>query len=168
MPLALVYSISGSVFVQCDSFKSLSRSFKSCMLGRKVIYVRCINYSYNNVAKGIGLLDKKHFLFIQQTVCASKSFRKIYPLKVLINLLIHLIYSLRRHCNSGPTCRSILHRLCDKIIYHIHLSETIFNFPYKPCGSSSAASEEAADQELYCLPYSIIIMSCYLVCLISD
>ena len=26
--------------------------------GRKVIYVRCINCSYNNVAKGIRLLDK--------------------------------------------------------------------------------------------------------------
>ena len=32
---------------------------KSCMLGRKVIYVRCINCSYNNVAKGKRLLDKK-------------------------------------------------------------------------------------------------------------
>ena len=30
-----------------------------CMLGRKVIYVRCINCSYSNVAKGIRLLDKK-------------------------------------------------------------------------------------------------------------
>ena len=29
------------------------------MLGRKVIYVRCINCSYNNVAKGVRLLDKK-------------------------------------------------------------------------------------------------------------
>ena len=27
--------------------------------GRKVIYVRCINCSYNNVAKVIRLLDKK-------------------------------------------------------------------------------------------------------------
>ena len=32
---------------------------KAGILGRKVIYVRCINYSYNNVAKGIRLLDKK-------------------------------------------------------------------------------------------------------------
>ena len=31
------------------------------MFGRKVIYVRCINCSYNNVAKGIRLLDKKAF-----------------------------------------------------------------------------------------------------------
>ena len=29
------------------------------MLGRKEIYVRCINYSYNNMAKGIRLLGKK-------------------------------------------------------------------------------------------------------------
>ena len=35
------------------------RLLKSCMLRRKVIYVKCINYSYNKVAKGIRLLDKK-------------------------------------------------------------------------------------------------------------
>ena len=34
-------------------------------------------YSYNNVAKGIRLLDKKHFLFIQEKVHASKSFHLI-------------------------------------------------------------------------------------------
>ena len=32
---------------------------KSCILGRKVIFVGCINCSYNNVAKGIRLLDVK-------------------------------------------------------------------------------------------------------------
>ena len=33
------------------------------MLGRKVIYVRCINCSYTNMAKDIRLLDKnKHIL----------------------------------------------------------------------------------------------------------
>ena len=31
------------------------------MLGRNVIYVRCINCSYNNVANGIRFLDKKAF-----------------------------------------------------------------------------------------------------------
>ena len=36
-------------------------------VGRIVIYVRCINCLYNNVAKGIRLLDKKkQFLFIQE------------------------------------------------------------------------------------------------------
>ena len=50
------------------------------MLGRKVIYVRCISCSYNNVTKGIRLLDKKkQFLFIQEHFNASKSFWKIYP-----------------------------------------------------------------------------------------
>ena len=29
------------------------------MLGRKVVYVRCINCSYNNVTKGIRLPDEK-------------------------------------------------------------------------------------------------------------
>ena len=32
---------------------------KAVCLGRKVIYLRCISCSYNNVAKGIRLLDKK-------------------------------------------------------------------------------------------------------------
>ena len=49
-------------------------------VGRKVIYVRCISCSYNNVAKSIRLLDKKQFLIIQENFHASKSFWKIYPL----------------------------------------------------------------------------------------
>ena len=36
-----------------------------CMLGHKVVYVGCINCSYNNVAIGIRLLDKNTF-FIQE------------------------------------------------------------------------------------------------------
>ena len=47
---------------------------KSCILGRKVIYVRCINCSYNNVAKCIRLLHKKHLLFIQEIFHTRKSF----------------------------------------------------------------------------------------------
>ena len=50
------------------------------MLGRKVIYVRCINCSYNNLAKGIRLLDKKLFLFIQKKIHASKSFERYISL----------------------------------------------------------------------------------------
>ena len=44
------------------------------VLGRKVIYVRCISCLYNNVAKSIRLLDKKQFLLIQENFHASKSF----------------------------------------------------------------------------------------------
>ena len=43
--------------------------FKSCI----VIYVRCINCSYNKLAKGIRLLDKKAF-FCLYNFHASKSF----------------------------------------------------------------------------------------------
>ena len=53
------------------------------MLGRKVIYVRCINCSYNNVAKGICFLDKKQFLFIQEKfrqIRAFESYIHVYPL----------------------------------------------------------------------------------------
>ena len=44
---------------------------KSCMLGRKVIYVRCINCAYNNVAKGSRLLDKKA-IFVYTEIISCK------------------------------------------------------------------------------------------------
>ena len=56
-------------------------SAQSCMLGRKVICVRCINYSYNDIAKGIRLIDKLAILFIQEKSHTSKSFWKKHPLK---------------------------------------------------------------------------------------
>ena len=56
------------------------------MFGRKVVYVRCITCSYNNVAKGVRLLDKNIFVFIQEKIHASKSFRKIYPIKQRLRL----------------------------------------------------------------------------------
>ena len=37
-------------------------------------YVRCMNCSYNNVAKAIRLLEKKAILFMQEKFYASKSF----------------------------------------------------------------------------------------------
>ena len=54
------------------------------MLGRKVIYVRCISCSYNIVAKSIRLYDKKAILVLQENFHASKSFWKIYPLNVMV------------------------------------------------------------------------------------
>ena len=48
------------------TLKACCGLLKSCMLGRKVIYVRCINCSYINVAKGIRLLDKKVYFVIQE------------------------------------------------------------------------------------------------------
>ena len=50
------------------------------MLGRKVIYVRCIKYSYNNVAKGIRLLDKTHFLLLQEKIMQVRAFEGYIPL----------------------------------------------------------------------------------------
>ena len=47
---------------------------KAVCWGRKVIYARFKNCSYNNVAKGIRLLDKKAVSLIQEKVHASKSF----------------------------------------------------------------------------------------------
>ena len=47
----------GSNFKKTD--KHAADCSKRCVMGRKVIFVRCISCSYNNVAKGIRLLDKK-------------------------------------------------------------------------------------------------------------
>ena len=33
-------------------------STQNCMLGCKIICVRCINYSYNNIDRSISILDK--------------------------------------------------------------------------------------------------------------
>ena len=46
------------------------------MFGRKVIYVRCINCSYNNVAKGIRLIDKKAFMFVQEIFVQVRVFER--------------------------------------------------------------------------------------------
>ena len=51
------------------------------MLGRKVVYVRCISCSYNNVAKGIRLLEKKKaFIFMQ-----LRAFERYIPLYFVVN-----------------------------------------------------------------------------------
>ena len=55
---------------------------KSCMLGRKVIYVRCISCSYNNVAKVIRLLDKKsNFCLYRKNFMQVRGFERYIPLK---------------------------------------------------------------------------------------
>ena len=46
------------------------------MLGLKVIYVRCIICLYNNVTKGIRLLDKKTFLLIQEKFMQVRAFER--------------------------------------------------------------------------------------------
>ena len=55
------------------------------MLGRKMIYARCINCSYNNVAKGIRLLNKKAIFVYTGIISYSKSFYKRNSLKVTHN-----------------------------------------------------------------------------------
>ena len=52
---------------------------QSCMLGRKVIYVRCINCSYNIVAKGICHLDKKHFCLYRKKFMQKELLKDISP-----------------------------------------------------------------------------------------
>ena len=50
----------GSNYKKID--KHASDCSKAVCWGHKVIYVRCLSCSYNNVAKGICLLNKKAFL----------------------------------------------------------------------------------------------------------
>ena len=45
-----------------------------------MIYVRCINCSYNNVAKGIRLLEEKAFLFIQEIFMQVRAFERYISL----------------------------------------------------------------------------------------
>ena len=50
------------------------------MLGRRVIYARFINCSYNNVAKGIRLLDKKaFFVYTGKQSCKLELLKDISP-----------------------------------------------------------------------------------------
>ena len=58
------------------------------MLGRKFIYVRRINCTYNNVSKGIRLLDKKAFLFIQEKNMQVRAFERYIPLTSSVIALI--------------------------------------------------------------------------------
>ena len=60
------------------------------MLGRKVIYVRCINCSHNNVAKGIRLLDKKAFLLIQEKIMQVRAFERYILLHVSFAVALNL------------------------------------------------------------------------------
>ena len=71
----LFYQGDGYLWPQCCEL------LKSCMLGRKVIYVRCINCSYNNVAKGIRLLDKKaFFVYTGKKIMQVRAFERYIPL----------------------------------------------------------------------------------------
>ena len=51
------------------------------MLGRKVIYVRCVNCSHYNVAKGIRLLDEKAILGYRGKISCKYELLKDMPLK---------------------------------------------------------------------------------------
>ena len=57
------------------------------MLGRKMIYVRCINCSYNNVAKGICLHDKKAFFVYRKNFMQVRAFERYIPLKSVLWLI---------------------------------------------------------------------------------
>ena len=53
------------------------------MLGRKVIFVRSINCSYNNVAKSISLLDKSIFCLYRKNFMQVTAFERYVSLKLV-------------------------------------------------------------------------------------
>ena len=59
---------------QGSNSKKTDKHAADCSKAVCVIYVRCINCSYNNVAKGIRLLDKKAIFVYTGKINASKSF----------------------------------------------------------------------------------------------
>ena len=61
-------------------------------VGVKVIYVRCVNCSYNNVAKGICLLDKNIFRLYRKIFVQVRAFERYIPLK--LKFVLHVILSL--------------------------------------------------------------------------
>ena len=66
------------------------------MLGRKVIDVRCTYFSYNNVAKSVRLLDKKHFCLYRKKIMQVGVFERYIPLKLLtFRLIITYVGTLR-------------------------------------------------------------------------
>ena len=68
------------------------------MLGCKVIYVRCINCSYSNVAKGIRLLDKKKICLYRKKFMQVRAFERYIPLNSYDHFIVK--YSLGRD-NGG-------------------------------------------------------------------
>ena len=62
------------------------------MLGRKVIYVRCMSCSYNNVAKGILSLTKNQFLFIQDNLMQVRAFERYISLKCCLKKSEYHVY----------------------------------------------------------------------------
>ena len=82
--------------------------------------VRCINCSYNNVASGIPLLDKRAFSFIQGKFHASKSFSKIHSLKLNVNSVVIIKNQRLRSCSSAAnsTLQGICHICVVVNIYH--------------------------------------------------
>ena len=53
---------------------------KAVCWGRRVIYARFINCSYNNVAKGIRLLDKKaFFVYTGKKIMQVRAFERYIP-----------------------------------------------------------------------------------------
>ena len=58
---------------------SMLRIDQSCILWCKVIYVRCINCSYNNVAKRICLLYQRHFCLYGKISCKQELLKNLSP-----------------------------------------------------------------------------------------
>ena len=69
------------------------------MLGRKVIFVRCISCSYTNVTKGIRLLDiRSNSCLYRKIFMQVRAFERYTPLNNLLdNAFISLNLKLYKH-----------------------------------------------------------------------
>ena len=117
---------------------------KSCLLGRKVICVRCINCSYNNITKRIRLLDKtvicvytgkkilqvrafesnipKHQYCVMLLENFSITMSSLSPTGSIFQILTYLIWALWEHVTYLFTICVISHviaRLVDSILLSI-------------------------------------------------
>ena len=80
-----------------------------------MIYVRCMNCSYNNVAKGIRLLDKKAiFVYIGKKFMQVRAFERYIPLQIISITFTSLIimYDSSFWIFSGASYFAII---CDQV-----------------------------------------------------
>ena len=76
----IVVHVHATVFFKKKRLISMLRIAQKPMLGRKVIHVRCINLSYNNMAIGIRLLDNKAlFVYTGKFSCKLELLKDIAP-----------------------------------------------------------------------------------------
>ena len=98
------------------------------MLGHKVIYVRCINFSYNNVAKGNRLLEKKQFCLCRNKFMQVRAFERYIPLISAMHIFIKYVNRIfKARIAHFMKCHLVLNSLGPREIYHTFLANVMGN-----------------------------------------